>query len=196
MLAMEYLFKYQDRVKAAVLCNMTASGKAYATYTNELKHRLLSSEDVVKLDALDRAGKWESPEYQTILMEKLYPQVICRLNPWPDPVMRGLRKLNTKVYNTIQGVDEFHVTGSMKDWDVWGRLKDIRVPTLLIGATHDEMNPEEIKDMGRRIPNSTVYICPDGSHLSMYDDQENFFRALLAFLKGTEAKAARAATSR
>lgn len=43
MLAMEYLQKYQDHVKAAVISNMTAGMKSYTGYTSRLKQKLFTS---------------------------------------------------------------------------------------------------------------------------------------------------------
>jgi proline iminopeptidase len=40
--------------------------------------------------------------------------------------------------------------------------------------------------MGRLIPHSRVVICPNGSHLAMWDDQEAYFRALLGFFHEVE----------
>jgi len=83
-------------------------------------------------------------------------------------------------------VDEFHVTGNFKNWEFWDSLLDIKVPVLVIGGIHDEMNPKEIKRECYLIPNSRTYLCPNGSHLSMYDDQLNYFTHLVAYLKDVE----------
>jgi proline iminopeptidase len=69
---------------------------------------------------------------------------------------------------------------------MWDRLPNIKVPTLVLGGKHDTMNPEDIKKVGRLIPNSRTYVCPNGSHWSMYDDQKNYFDNLIAFLKDVE----------
>jgi proline iminopeptidase len=82
----------------------------------------------------------------------------------------------------MQGPDEFNIVGNFKDWDIWDRLKEIRVPTLLIGARYDEMDPDQIRRMGTLIPHSRVVICPEGSHLALYDDQARYFAALVPFL--------------
>ncbi|MBK6611800.1 MAG: hypothetical protein IPG29_13290 [Sphingobacteriales bacterium] len=50
----------------------------------------------------------------------------------------------------------------------------------------DEMNPDDIKKEGQLILNSRTYLCPNGSHMSMYDDQQNYFKNLIAFLKDVE----------
>ena len=188
MLAMEYLQKYQSHVKAAVLSNMTAGIKSYVSYTAGLKTKYLSAAEIKTLDSLDKLKMYDSPEYQNLLMNKLYTQVLCRLpvENWPAPILLAFKKANHSIYIQMQGVDEFHVTGNFKNWEMWDRLPNIKVPTLVIGGMHDEMNPEDMKREGKLIPNSRTYLCPDGSHLSMYDDQQNYFTHLVAFLKDVE----------
>jgi len=87
----------------------------------------------------------------------------------------------------MQGVDEFHVTGNLKNWEMWDRLHNITVPVLVIGGRNDEMNPDDIKKEGQLIPHSRTYLCPNGSHLSMYDDQLNYFNQLVKFLKDVDS---------
>ena len=189
MLAMEYLDKYQSHVKAAVLSNMTASSKSYVTYTAKLKQQILSPHDIATYDSLDKRKAYNTPEFQNLMMNKLYTQVVCRIpvESWPEPLMRAFKKANQTIYIQMQGVDEFHVTGNFKDWDMWARLHNITVPTLVMGAKYDEMNPEDIIKEGKLIPNSRTYICPNGSHLAMYDDQQNYFTNLIAFLKDVDS---------
>jgi proline iminopeptidase len=184
MLVMEYLQKYPSHVKGVVLSNMTASIHSYLPYVESLKQKFFSAADLKKFDSLDRLHDYASPGYQNLLMNDLYAHTICRLNPWPEPLMRCFKKANLAIYNQMQGVDEFHVTGAaFKDWDMWGRLRNITAPTLVIGGVNDEMNPADMRREGDSIPNSRTYLCPRGSHMSMYDDQQNYFRELIRFLK-------------
>jgi proline iminopeptidase len=44
-----------------------------------------------------------------------------------------------------------------------------------------------MKKEGRLLPNSRTYLCPNGSHMSMYDDQQNYFTNLIAFLKDVDS---------
>ena len=48
------------------------------------------------------------------------------------------------------------------------------------------MNLEDMKRKGQLIPNSRTYLCPNGGHLSMYDDQQNYFTNLITFLKDVD----------
>jgi proline iminopeptidase len=44
-----------------------------------------------------------------------------------------------------------------------------------------------MKREGKLIPNSRVVLCERGSHLSMWDDQEAFFRGLLGWIHDVES---------
>ena len=188
MLAMEYLDKYQSHVKAAILSNMTASGQSYVTNTAKLKMQILSPQDIATYDSLDKLKAYDTPEFQNLMMNKLYTHVLCRLpiEQWPEPLTRAFRLVNNTIYIHMQGVDEFHVTGNIKTWDMWERLHNIKVPTLVVGAKYDEMSVEDMKKEGYLIPNSRTYICQNGSHLSMYDDQQNYFKSIVGFLKDVD----------
>ena len=185
MLAMEYLAKYQSHVKGAVLSNMTASIGDYIAYTAILKKKLFTARDLAVYDSLDKRKAYTAPQYTNLLMNKLYTSVICRLplEQWPEPLMRAFKKANQTIYLQMQGVDEFHVTGNFKNWDFWHKLPDIGVPVLVLGGQYDEMNPESMRKEGRLLPNSRTYLCPEGSHMAMYDDQQRYFSTLTTFLK-------------
>jgi proline iminopeptidase len=120
-----------------------------------------------------------------VLMEEVYSRHVCRLDPWPEPVQRCFRTMNAKIYNIMQGPDEFNITGAFRHWDIWDRLSGINVPTLLIAARYDEMSPEQIQRMGTLIPHARVSVCERGSHMAMYDDQRAYFDALIPFLQET-----------
>lgn len=188
MLTMEYLQKYQNNVKAAILSNMTSGMKSYVSYNKKQKIDFLTKRELATFDSLDRLKLYDSPKYQSLLMDKLYTKSICRMpvKDWPEPLMRAFKKANHSIYVQMQGVDEFHVTGNFKNWEMWDKLPNIKVPVLVIGGLYDEMNPEDMKREGRLLPNSRTYLCPNGSHLSMYDDQKNYFTNLIAFLKDVE----------
>jgi len=91
-----------------------------------------------------------------------------------------------QVYNTMQGPNEFIVTGTFKDWDRWADLKQISTPSLLLVGRHDTMAVPDIEEMGRRIPHSSVGICENGSHLSMWDDSEAYFKYMMDFIHDVE----------
>jgi len=185
MLGIEYALKYQRHLKALIISNMTASISSYAKYINKLR-RKFPPETKEILEKYESKEDYSAPEYQEVVFNQLYSKHFCRINPWPEPVSRMFKHLNTEVYGIMQGPNEFVVTGTFKDWDRWKEIKNIIVPTLLVVGRYDTMNVEDIRKMGELIPNSRVVICKNGSHLSMYDDQETYFRALIKFVKDVD----------
>ncbi len=182
ILAMEYALNYQQHLRGLVISNMTAGAESYLKRTASLK-QLLPPDKLARLTALEAKQDYDNPEYGTIMMEHLYPKMICRIQPWPEPVDRTFRLLNQTIYNQMQGKSEFLMTGNLKGWERWDRLHEIKVRALTIGATHDEMDPKDMKKMATLMPNATSAICPNGSHMDMWDDQAYYFKHLVPFLK-------------
>jgi len=45
------------------------------------------------------------------------------------------------------------------------------------------MDPKHLEWMSQEVKNGRYLLCPDGSHLPMYDDQQVYFDGLLRFLQ-------------
>ena len=181
ILAMEYALNYQQHLRGLVISNMTAGTQSYLKRTAAIKLQL-PPEKLARLNALEAKQDYDSPDYEKIMMEDLYPKMICRTHPWPNSVDRAFAHANQTIYVQMQGKSEFLVTGNLKDWERWDRLHEIKVKTLTIGARYDEMDPEDMKKMATLMPNASSFICPNGSHLCMWDDQALYFQHLINFL--------------
>lgn len=182
ILAIEYALRHPDRLSGLVISNMTASTGSLLKRLETLKG-LLTPSSQTRLAELEKAEDYDSPDYHRIVEGELYPQVQCRTKPWPEPVTRSFRLANTAIYNRMQGKSEFTMSGNLAGWNRWDRLREIRTPTLTIGAAYDEMDPDDMVRMAELIPNGRSAICPKGSHKPMYDDQDVYFDRLLGFLK-------------
>ncbi len=181
MLTYEYALKYGHNLRGAVISNMTAGVAEYDEHAKTFRAEL-SADDLATLDKYEAAEKYDAPEYQAIVM-KLYHKHVCRLDDWPEPVNRAFGKMNAQIYNYMQGPNEFVITGTFKNWERWDDLHKISTRTLVIGAQYDEMDPEQMRRVASLIPGAKLHICPNGSHLDMYDDQQSYFGALIPFLK-------------
>ena len=181
ILGIEYALNYPQHLRGVVISNMAAGVKAVLKRQDYIK-RQLPPKTLARLNVLEDKQDYDSPEYQKIMMEDLYPKMLCRVKPWPEPVTRALRHANDKIYNFMQGKSEFQVTGNLKDWERWDRLREIKTKALTIGAQYDEMDPEDMKKMASLLPNGRYAFCPNGSHMAMWDDQKTYFTQLLDFL--------------
>jgi proline iminopeptidase len=121
-----------------------------------------------------------------LLLPNYYAQHILRLEDWPDPVNRAFAKLNNEVYALMQGPSEFGISGRLEKWDRKADLKNIVVPTLVVGAKHDTMDPEHMRLMSTLVQNGSFLYCPNGSHMAMYDDQKTYVPGLIKFIKAVE----------
>jgi proline iminopeptidase len=102
---------------------------------------------------------------------------------WPDPVTRGFDHINPAIYVPMQGPSELGLSGSLELWDRTADLAAIDVPTLVIGAQHDTMDPSHMAWMAGAVRRGTYLHCPDGSHMAMYDDQSTYMDGLIRFLR-------------
>ncbi len=191
ILAMEYALKYQENLKGLIVSNMVPSIPDYMEYNEEVLAPQLDSTVLAKIMKYEAAEDYGNEEYLKLITENYYPKHVIRMpvDQWPNSIQRGFQHLNPEVYVTMQGPSEFGVKGdaTLKNWDVKDRLHEITVPTLSIGATYDTMNPEEMKWLANEVENGRFHLCPNGSHLSQYDDQEVFFEGLIQFIKDVDS---------
>ena len=100
---------------------------------------------------------------------------------------RAFKHINPKIYVPMQGPSELGASGKLVDWDRTADLAKITVPTLVIGAQHDTMDPEHMEWMARQLPQRALpATVPNGSHMAMYDDQQVYFDGLIRFLRDVD----------
>jgi proline iminopeptidase len=187
ILAAEYALAHQEQLKGLVISNMMMSIPDYNRYANEVLAPQMDPTVVKEIRDLEKKGQYESPRYEALLMPHFYAKHICRLPEWPEPLMRSFSKLNKQVYVLMQGPSEFAASGRLAKWDRKADLGQISVPTLVIGATHDTMDPEHMRWVSTQVKHGSFLLCPQGSHLAMWDDQRTYAAGLLRFLKEVDA---------
>ncbi|HEX5189596.1 MAG TPA: proline iminopeptidase-family hydrolase [Streptosporangiaceae bacterium] len=185
LLAMEYALHHQQHLKGLVISNMMSSAPAYNAYANDVLMPAMDQDVLAEIKRLEAEGQTDDPRYEKLLMEHHYVLHVCRMPfvAWPDPVQRAIAHINPAIYVPMQGPSELGLSGSLEDWDRSGDLPDIDVPTLVIGAAHDTMDPAHMRWMSEQLPRGRYLHCPDGSHLAQFDDPEHYFPGLLDFLK-------------
>ncbi len=186
ILAMEYALKYQDNLKGLIICNMMASCPDYGKYNEEVLQKQMDKKIVDSILMLQNTGQVNNPRYTALLEKYYYNEHVCRIVPNPDPVQRSFKHANMVVYTMMQGPSEFGIGGRLAKWDVKNRLKEIKVPVLTVGAMHDTMDPEHMKWMSTQVQQGRSLICPNGSHLAMWDDQEHFYPGIIQFIKDVD----------
>lgn len=186
LLAMEYALKYQQNLKGLIISNMMASAPAYQKYATDVLAPQLPPDVWKEISTLEAKSDFENPRYNELLMQHYYTKHILRkpLNEWPESITRAFSHLNPKIYVYMQGFSEFGMTGNatLKNWDVSNRLKEISVPTLVIGGKYDTMDPKYMEWMSTQVQHGRSLTLNAG-HSAQYDDPENYFKGLVKFLK-------------
>lgn len=187
ILAMQYALKYQENLKGMVVCNMQASFERYAQYNAVLRAGMPKS-FMDSIDRFEQKGLYADPVYNDMVLKKYYTKHLCRLplDKWPDGLQRSFKHVNSTVYVQMQGPSEFKTGGNLVGWDVMNRLKEIKTPTLMVGAKYDTMNPEDMKKQSELVQNGKFLYCPNGSHLSMWDDQQVFMTGIVNFIQSVK----------
>jgi proline iminopeptidase len=184
ILAMEYALKYQQHLKGMIICNMTADFDKYEAYNAKLREQMRPTL-VDSFLKYENAKDYQNQEYLDLVFQEYYTKHILRLpeEEWPEPVLRSFKHVNGHVYEYMQGPSEFVPGGILKHWSVWDRLKELKIPTLMVGAKYDTMNPDEMEEMSTLVQNGDYLYCENGSHLAMWDDQEFFMKGVIDFIK-------------
>jgi proline iminopeptidase len=189
MLAMEYALAHQQHLKGLVISNMMASIPDYNRYADQVLAKRMDPAVVKEVKDLVARGQYDSPRYMELLIPNFYVEHILHrpFEQWPDSVLRAFNKLNRDIYVTMQGPSEFGASGRLEKWDRKADLPKITVPTLVIGGRHDTMDPEHMKWIAGQVKNGRFLYCPEGAHMAMWDDQQAYFKGLLAFLQDVDA---------
>jgi proline iminopeptidase len=190
ILAIEYALKYQQHLKGLIISNMMASIPAYNEYAEKVIMPAMDQTVLAEIKEYEAAGDYNNPRYMELLFEHHYVDHVLRMpvGEWPDPVMRGFEHYNPAVYIPMQGPSELGASGKLGQWDRTSDLDKILVPTLVIGAEYDTMDPKHMEWMASALPDGHYLSCPEGSHLAMYDDQVTYFDGLIKFIRDVDAR--------
>ncbi|RYD96295.1 MAG: alpha/beta fold hydrolase [Sphingobacteriales bacterium] len=183
ILGMEYALKYQNHMKGLVVANMVASIPDYVKYANEVLAPQMDPKVVAEIHAIEARGEYDSPRYEELLMPNFYAKHICRLPEWPEPVLRSFKHANKVIYTLMQGPSEFGASGRLAGWDRKADLKNITVPTLMVGAQYDTMDPKVMEAQSKAVKNGAYLYCPNGSHMAMWDDQKVFMNGVIDWIR-------------
>jgi proline iminopeptidase len=188
ILAIEYALAHPTALKGLIIANMMSSIPAYNDYAREVLMPRIDPAVLAEIQALEAAGRHEDPRYMELLIPHHYQHHVLRMpvEQWPDPVKRAFSHLNAEVYVPMQGPSELGASGRLVDWDRSPDLGRLAMPVLTIGARHDTMDPAHMAWMARQIPQGRHHLCPVGSHLAMYDDENAWFDGLLGFLRAVD----------
>lgn len=181
-LAIEYMLGKPGGVERLILASTSASIPQFAAETRRLRAELPAEVEEV-LSRYEAVGEYHHPEYEEAV-EHFYQRHVCRLETWPDCLMRTVANLeNNAVYETINGPNEFTTIGNLKDWDRTERLGEILVPTLVTVGRYDELTPACAETLRAGIRDAKLVTFEASAHLAHVEEPERFIAVVSEFLE-------------
>jgi proline iminopeptidase len=189
ILAAEYALRHGDHIKGLIISSMMMSIPDYNHYAETVLAKQMPADVLAEIKAIEARGDYDKPRYTELLIPHFYHKHVCRLDEWPDAVNRAFGKINRQIYVLMQGPSEFGASGLLEHWDRKADLPKLAMPTLVIGARHDTMDPAHMKWVSTQVQHGSFLFCPDGSHLAQWDDQAVYIGGLLKFLQAIDGGA-------
>jgi L-proline amide hydrolase len=177
-LAQEYAFTRPQGLRSLVLADTAASFPDFVAEANRLRAALPPDVEAT-LRRHEEAGTTDDPAYAEAC-QVFYARHVCRLDPWPAELVEAFAWIerDPTVYHTMNGPSEFHVIGSIKDWQSKGRLGSIGVPTLLVSGRHDEATPALQDTLKAGIPDAEWVVFEESSHTPHLEERERYMRVV------------------
>lgn len=176
-LAQEYALTQPPGLRALVLADTAASFPDFVAEANRLRADLPPDVEET-LRRHEEAGTTADPEYMQACMA-FYDRHVCRI-PWPPEVAEAFAWIerDPTVYHTMNGPSEFHVIGSIRDWQSKDRLAEIGVPTLLVSGRHDEATPALQQTLLAGIDDSEWVCFEESSHMPHVEERDRYIQVV------------------
>ena len=182
MLGAEHAIRQPPGLRALVLSNSPASMDLWASEATKLR-ALLAPEIGAVLDRHEAAGTTQDPEYLAAT-QVYYDEHVCRVVPNPPEVVRTSEylKQDPTVYNTMNGPNEFFCIGTLRDWSVVDRVKNVAASTLLCSGRFDEATPATVQPFFDSIPDVRWEMFENSSHMPFVEEPEHYLSVVGSFL--------------
>jgi proline-specific peptidase len=186
MLAQAYILKYPEHVTKLILADtFSSSADIDATLSRMLTACPPEARTIIEKyerDGLYTYGDTYPTEYQLALAIAYEP--VNMSPPLPEYLQNSFAKLAYDVYKTMWGSEsEFRITGTLQGFDVYSRLVEIGVPTLVIVGASDMPTVEMAERTTRAIPDARLEVFEHSRHFPFLEEPEKFFRVVSDFLR-------------
>ena len=180
-LAVSFALTKPTGLKSIILADPYISSEQWMKDAKRLKKTLPRKIQNVLKKHEDK-GTTHSEEY--LKASEIYNNnFVTRLNPLPEEFLRSRLGMNYEIYKLMWGSDECTITGTLKNFDLTTRLKEINLPVLLLCGRYDEASPESLRYYRALLPNSQMKIFKNSAHLPFLTERKEFISAAREFLK-------------
>ena len=197
ILALQYALDHPAGVKSLVLSNTGASVPEIFLGMQRLRLDL-GEELYTRMLRFEAAGDYEHPDYQAAVMQ-LYARHLRRATPFE--LERSIRECEEIVlplmdnlgpaYFSMWGPHEFLCTGSLIEWDVRDRLREIMAPTLILCGYYDEVTVACHRTLADGIADNDFVIFGNSSHCTILEKEGDAYLGVIRdFVRRVERRGA------
>jgi L-proline amide hydrolase len=182
-LAQEHALTRPAGLRSLVLSDTAASFPDFVEQCNRLRAELPPDVEAT-LRRHEEAGTTDDPDYEEACMV-FYKRHLCRLDEWPDELIASFTALveDPTVYRTMNGPSEFHVIGTIKDWQSKDRLGLIQAPALVVSGRYDEATPALQETLVAGIAETEQRIFEESSHTPFVEEREGYMAVVGDWLR-------------
>ncbi len=180
LLAAHYILNYPEQVNSLVLISPVPFNKTLAEKSNiEAQRRSTPADSARKAEILQsssfRAGDVEPIEELMLLSFKILFCDTTQLSKLDPALPPTYMVASMSMYGFVQ---------EMANYDMFPRMKDIPIPTLIIRGACD-ISPEEADiQLQQRFTDATLVIMKDAGHFPFVEENKKWTKEVNTFYKG------------
>jgi proline iminopeptidase len=183
VVALEYYRAYPERVSSLIFGSQCLDVKGWVQSTKKLLTTLpVQLQDAVK--KAESTNNYDDPMYKEA-MDQFYSLYI-----WRHPVKADLDIMlatcNTDMYAYMWGPSEFTVTGTLKDYNPFSFLSQIKVPTMFTVGEFDEIDPAMVKKLADKVPGAKYVMFTGSGHITTWDARDENLKVVREFLQSVD----------
>jgi len=186
-LAIDYMSRRPRGIQRLVLASTSASIPQFMAEARKLIEVMPEPYRTTIIE-LGARGEYDDPAYKEAA-DVFYHLHLCRMDPWPEVLLRGEKTSTNRVYLVMNGPTEFDVIGRLATWDRTADLGAIHVPTLITVGRYDEITPACSETLRERIRHSRMVVFEHSAHLAHLEEGERYAQVVESFLAEADQQA-------
>ncbi len=127
-------------------------------------------------------GDYSNDIYQRAEEEYMLRHAAGKPNPDGPECLLRKKRTGRESYVVGWGPNEYTPMGTLKDYDVIDKLKDVKEPCLVINGGNDLCTPYIAKVMYDNIPNSRWELFRECRHMCFVEDNDHYVEVLKEWL--------------
>jgi proline iminopeptidase len=185
MLAVDYALTGAPGIRSMVLANPCLSVSRWARDADRLISELPEETRVI-IEKHRETETFDDPAFQRAL-GVWYRRHMCRLDPWPEAMLRTATSGNRAVYTAMWGRTDFVATGATRDYERADDLHRLTMPVLYLTGRYDTATPETTAYYQAQTPNAELVVFEASSHSPHLEEPDAFMAVVRRFLRRADA---------